>query len=782
MVLLAVPLIVLFVLVLAMYGRVAGLEREVRHLRRRLDSTASGHGGAAPTTSGEAPAAAATPTLVPPIESPAAAQPADIRPLERPVRPVPGTPTPRPQRATLDLEQLVGGVWLQNAGAVLLLVAFFFLILWGYATRRLGPGVLVLAGALAGLGLVWRGDRMRRSVPGIGHALIGVGAGVLWLAVYMGHFELHVLPEAAAFALVVAASVFTGALGLRYGVQAIAALGVVGAQLPNLLGALVRSYSFSLPPSGLLGYLAGLNALVFALAARAGWSALALASLLLTAATWIVAVPASAWGWPVQIGLTALFAALGLAPVPWVARREATARPADLAVIAVAPLALLAASWPMFQAARPIHVSLLLLSLAIGYLVVSLWVDARRPDRDLWRPLVAAAVLFLSIAIERAVGLERTPLAWTLEGVALVWVGSRPRGGWLRTCGHVVAYAGALGLFARLVAGLSEHPLPLVNAAAITNGLAIAALLVTAHRLGRDRERTRAIERASAHLWFGGAYVLLLVWLTREAHLVAWAFEGAGGAWRRLPDLRAASSEARYWSLFISTTAFAWAAMAAWLVRTGVRARRGLARALGHAVGFLGGLLLLSRLVAADTWGRDLPPVIHAEALLALASLALAAGAAALLARRRDSLAAPERRSAELWAVGIAFVLMAWIARESDHLARVMLDVAGANAPGAIESAMRERVRSLGGTLTSVGWLLQAVAAFVIGWARRSSFLRWMGLALLGVTVLKFLLVDLAHADPLWRFLTAIAAGVAMLALSYVYQRAGIGRRRQPEG
>jgi hypothetical protein len=42
--------------------------------------------------------------------------------------------------------------------------------------------------------------------------------------------------------------------------------------------------------------------------------------------------------------------------------------------------------------------------------------------------------------------------------------------------------------------------------------------------------------------------------------------------------------------------------------------------------------------------------------------------------------------------------------------------------------------------------------------------------------------VDLAHADPFWRFLTALLAGAAMLALSFVYQRLGSGRTAAASG
>jgi uncharacterized membrane protein len=763
--------------------RTAALNREIEKLRRRVDeldrrSRAFDAEVVAPApelpprSAGEGapldPAAAVTP--VTPV-TPAAA------PLPTTDPPPPGETSAGPHPRPRDMEQLVGGVWLQNAGAVLLLAGFFFLILWGYATGRFGPGVLVIAGVLAGLGLVWRGARMRTSVRGVGHALIGVGAGVVWLAIYLGHFRLGVLAAPAAFVLVVLASAFTGGLGLRYRAQGIAALGVVGAHLPNVLEAVIPLYRFALPAGALLGYLAAVNAVVFGLAARAGWSALALASVLLSAGTWIGVVPAARWSWPVEIGLAALFAGLGLSPVPRLVRAAGSVRPIDLAVIAVAPLALLAASQPMFELAHPVAVAMLLLTLAALYLAVLLWVDARRPERDLWKPLTAAAILFLTAAIERLSGPDRTALAWTIEGVALVLIGLRPRGEWLRWCGHVVIALGGIRLLGGMLPGVS-HPLPVVNASAITAGLAIAALLFAASRVARARERLGALERIVTHAWDLGAHVLLMAWLAREAHHLAWALERDGGVWRAARDVRAAGAEARYWSLFAVATSFAWFAQAAWLARSGLRGRGMIARVAAVPMAAIAAVPLLVVLWRPDCWGRDLAPLVHRDALLALGAIALVAMNAARLARGRAGLHAIERRSPEVWAGAAALMLLVWFAREADHLARVMLDAPGPRMIGpGLEGAARAELRALSGTLTSVGWLIEAVVAFVLGWWRRSPFLRWMGMALIGVTVLKFLLIDLANTDPFWRFMTAIGAGAAMMALSYVYQRSGAAKR-----
>ena len=62
-------------------------------------------------------------------------------------------------------EEWIGSVGLQNVGSVILLLGVLFLILWGYSTGRFGPGVLVAAGVALGAAIVWRGDRVARTLP-----------------------------------------------------------------------------------------------------------------------------------------------------------------------------------------------------------------------------------------------------------------------------------------------------------------------------------------------------------------------------------------------------------------------------------------------------------------------------------------------------------------------------------------------------------------------------------------------------------------------------------------
>jgi hypothetical protein len=312
--------------------------------------------------------------------------------------------------------------------------------------------------------------------------------------------------------------------------------------------------------------------------------------------------------------------------------------------------------------------------------------------------------------------------------------------------------------------------------------VAIAALLLGAWRL--ERAASGLGERWVAHGWLAGAHLLLACWLVRESHHLAWALEGSSGMWRALPDVRAASGTTRYLEMFTTVAGLALVAQATWLVWSGARDGRRFARVLGNGLGVLATLLLAESMRAVDGWARDLPPLVHRDALAALGAVLLAMLCSAQLARRRGTLSTFEHRSPEVWAASAAFVMLFWLGREADHVARVMLDASGPNTDAwhREPSDLRERVLSLGSILASVGWLAQAVIVFALGWWRRSPFLRWMALALLGLTLLKFVLVDLAHADPFWRFLTALLAGAAMLALSFVYQRLGSGRTAAASG
>ena len=281
------------VVLAVLLDRMGRLEREILELHRRID--------ALPAREPVRPAAPAVPPPIPapppvaptPIAAPAppVAAPAPTRaPIASPPAPPPASLPASPPARTRSAEELVGGIWLQNVGSVLLLLGLFFLILWGYTTGRFGPGVLVTAGVVLGIVLAWRGDSVSRRVPAFGHALIGIGLGAAYLSIYLGHFVLGVLDPGAITILLGLTSMIALAVGQHYRVQSIAVLAVLGAFVPQIALVWTGTNPHVQSPGQLLLYLAAIDVLVFLLAARTRWAALALLALVLTDLTWMAAI------------------------------------------------------------------------------------------------------------------------------------------------------------------------------------------------------------------------------------------------------------------------------------------------------------------------------------------------------------------------------------------------------------------------------------------------------------------------------------------------------------
>jgi uncharacterized membrane protein len=68
-------------------------------------------------------------------------------------------------------------------------------------------------------------------------------------------------------------------------------------------------------------------------------------------------------------------------------------------------------------------------------------------------------------------------------------------------------------------------------------------------------------------------------------------------------------------------------------------------------------------------------------------------------------------------------------------------------------------------------WILYGAALMVIGFWKRSAFIRWQAMVLLAVTIGKVFLYDSRELQEIYRILSFIALGVMLMAVSYAYHR-----------
>jgi uncharacterized membrane protein len=68
-------------------------------------------------------------------------------------------------------------------------------------------------------------------------------------------------------------------------------------------------------------------------------------------------------------------------------------------------------------------------------------------------------------------------------------------------------------------------------------------------------------------------------------------------------------------------------------------------------------------------------------------------------------------------------------------------------------------------------WMVYGAILMVIGFLRRSAFVRWQALVLIAATTIKVFIYDVSQLDRGYRIISFIVLGALLLAISFVYQR-----------
>lgn len=412
---------------LYLFARVARLEKEIGELRR-------------------SPATHAEPILEAAGEGEARASP--------------------PGRETLAslFEQLVGGRLLIWIGGIALVVAGFFLIRHTIEIGLVTPELRMAAAALFGLLLLASGEyaRSRRSLadePRVAQALVGAGIAVLYATAYGSWYLYGQIGGRTASALMLLISAAALGLSLRHG-PATAVMGMVGGFLtPWLAG---DPEGGALP---ILAYIALLNAAIFILAWKRGWTWLAAGSVALS----FVWTGFLIFGSPRDALAAGLFV-VGLASIASLLR-SGEGRPLALVqplIVGLVELAVL-----VIRLDTDPRAWLLFGSLA----AISLWLGARRGEARFAVPVGLALALLLLLV---KAPIDRDPLVpWMGAAITAMFAGvSIPlstRDRVLRTLTACGALAGPV-LILRLLRPETLSPLGWGLAAAALAAAALALL------------------------------------------------------------------------------------------------------------------------------------------------------------------------------------------------------------------------------------------------------------------------------------------------------------------
>lgn len=671
-----------------------------------------------------------------------------------------------------DLESSIGGKWFNWIGIIAVTFGVAFFLKFAFDKQWIGPGLRVTLSAIAGVVLLYIGERLRgKGLKYYAHMLSGGGLLILYLSDFAAYNFYHLIGQPLAFllmALVTATAVF---LSVRLDALPIAILGLVGGFLtPILLSTGVDN------EIGLFTYIALLDAGVLALAYFKRWRSLDFLSFAGTVAItlgWAFKFFAAGKIWTTIVFLSIFFLLYSLLAIFHNVLPDRPTRWFDVALAIANATFYFGFSYLLLTEAGFDHTTPATQALLVSIFFTQLFYMTWRwsPDDRLLRySYVGAVATFLSIAVAIQLELHWVTIAWAVEALTLAWVGLRS--------GERAAHHAAFAVFCVAVGhwffwdmpqfayGVDPSFVPLLNRRALSGAVLVGAIAAAGWLYQRSDELSE-YERATVKAFFlltGNAVALTLLTLDLNAYFTARLSQSGvahqAGIRGRLENARECS---------ISTL---WTVYAATLLALGVLRRFVLLRyaGLGLLLAAIGKVIVIDSAFYAAWWHL---PVINLTFMVYALLVAVLAFGAWLYGRTPSADVDEQRLVRPMLIVAANALALAALSLEVLGYYDRLLTTTAVQGPST-EIFEEGRIFTL-----ALVWTIYATCAFLVGVWRGARAWRWGGLVLLTLTT-PLVLATLIYYDAAWhalvlnRTLGAFAIFVAALWLvARTYARSG---------
>lgn len=621
--------------------------------------------------------------------------------------------------APLDLERRIGGRWLLYAGLLILLIGVSFFLKYAFDNDWVDARGRVVVGLAAGLALCLAGLRLaHRDLRVFGLALTGAGVAALYLSIYAMVGFYGLVDRVTAFALMALVTGSAVWLADRERAQSLAVLGIGGGFLTPFLVGGDGNAQMTL-----FFYDALLVAGTWLLVRRHRWlglPALSYVATTITIAAWAVEYY-SPDTWLRTFLFLTLFGGLFVAILHTVRTIPGSWAGALAALLWTAP-AVYHLSALIITSAHPpaLHLYIIVFSVA----GVMLTTEPHRPWIRVLVLLAAMVPLFGDFVLPTGPSWQLANIVTILvvAGVHLIACLDRSvrQGVALVTPDLIALHLAGIGLYG-LLNQITAARYPELRGVL---ALCVAAGAAAIWQLLRRRDALGALNAAALAL-------------TLVAIAVAVQFDGR-------------------------TVVIGWAAEGALVTWLGVRA--------GKAVFRIGGLLLWIAAVVRLIDGyfdtpADFTAILNERSLATLFALAVGYGLALALGPR-DTRNVRSIRAA-LHVVSSLLTLM-WISAEIKSYWEVRYATP--------QAYLYEEL------MLSLGWGLYGAAAIMAGLWRHYAPLRYIGITVIAITVLKVFFVDLWGLGGIYRVIGFLTLGILLVGVSYFYQRARRGSGDETSG
>ena len=447
------------------------------------------------------------------------------------------SPTPQDSRS---LETRIASQWFNRIGILAVLIAAAWFLKLAIDNHWIGPTGRVLIGLIAGAALIaWSEHFRAHGYTAFSYSLKAIGSGVLYLSLWAAFSLFHLVPSGAAFAAMIVVTAFNGFMAWVQDSELLALYAIVGGLSTPVLLSTGENHE-----TALFAYLLLLDIAVLLLVALRPWSRLlfaAFAGTVLFVAGWWFAFYSVAQAWRTAFFLACFFLIFAFAPrlVQLNSSDEASPSTWDNLALVLLPIANAALGFIAFYALvdRP-EADWSTPWLAVAFAAFYLFLHRlpaqgrlKQSPEVLSELHLAAAVVFLTIAIPLKAHGRWLTVGWLVEAAALMWVARRAGSRLLQTLAVLCL---ALGLFALLAINPEVSATPIFNQRFATYLVAIAVLAFTAWISAKappEEDANQALPwpalAASAAI---GVDALILLAVGLEIHNYWWSLRWQGDA------------------------------------------------------------------------------------------------------------------------------------------------------------------------------------------------------------------------------------------------------------
>ncbi|HEY1985783.1 MAG TPA: DUF2339 domain-containing protein [Terracidiphilus sp.] len=345
---------------------------------------------------------------------------------------------PQPERS---LESRIGSQWFNRIGILAVLIGMACFLKLAIDNHWIGPLGRVLIGLLAGAALIVWSERFRaRGYAAFSYSLKSIGSGTLYLSLWAAFSLYQLIPGSVAFVAMIAITAFNGYLSWVQDAELLAVYAIAGGFSTPMLVSTGENHEVAL-----FSYMLLLDVAVLLLVALRPWSRLlfgAFVGTIFYVAGWAFSFYTHQQAAPTAFFIACFFLVFALAPrLIRLADFDEEIDPArytsawdKLATILLPILNAALGFMAFYQLLESTGAKWAQPWLAVLFAAFYLLL-MRLPARGRWRSSpfllsdlhLAAAVVFLTIAIPLQASGRWITVGWLAEGAALLWVASRTR-------------------------------------------------------------------------------------------------------------------------------------------------------------------------------------------------------------------------------------------------------------------------------------------------------------------------------------------------------------------